>query len=66
MSRVDKIIPQTVQRRPAETATPIAMAVAMLLGRALGVDDPDVIGYIAIVVAFVPAAVTWLVGVIRG
>lgn len=53
-----------VQRRPAEAATPVAMAVAMLIGRGFDLDA-DTIGYIAIVVAFVPAGVTWLVELFR-
>jgi hypothetical protein len=53
-----------VQRRPAETATPVAMAVAMLIGRAFDLDA-DAIGYVAIVVAFVPAGVSWLVDTVR-
>jgi hypothetical protein len=56
---------QLPQRRPAETATPIAMAVSLLIAKAAGVDDPYTVGYIAIVVAFVPAAVTWLVATSR-
>lgn len=42
------------------------MAVAMLIAKGVGVEDADTVAYIAVVVAFVPAAVTWLVGVIRG
>ena len=55
-----------VQRHPAEIASPVAMAVAVLIAKAVGVDDVDTIGLIAIVVAFVPAAVTWIVATIRG
>jgi len=55
---------QTAKERPAETATPVAMAIAMLVGRAFHLDA-DTVAYIAIVVAFVPAAVTWLVHTIR-
>lgn len=51
-----------IQRRPAETATPVAMAVALLVARLVGVDDAETVGYIAIVVAFVPTAVAYLVG----
>jgi len=54
-----------VQKRPAETATPIAMVIALLIAKALDVDDPMTVGYIAIVIAFVPAAVTWLVVTVR-
>ena len=54
-----------VSSRPAETATPVTMVVALLIAKAVGVEDPMTVGYIAIVVAFVPAAVTWLVDLIR-
>jgi hypothetical protein len=50
-----------VKERPAEVATPPAMAVAFLICKLIGVDDVDTIGYVAILVAFVPAAVTWAV-----
>lgn len=46
------------QKRPAETAG-VASALALLVGRLLGVDDPDTIVALAIVIGFVPAAVTW-------
>jgi hypothetical protein len=55
-----------VKNRPAETATPIAMAIAALVAKLLSVDDADTILYIALVLSFVPAAVTWLVVTIRG
>lgn len=55
-----------VRRRPAETATPIAMVVAMLIAKLAGVEDAYTVGYIAIVVAFVPTAITWLVTLVRG
>lgn len=55
-----------IKSRPAEVTTPPAMAVAMLIAKVLGVTDPDTFVYIAIVVAFVPAGVTWLVTTIRG
>ena len=56
--------PNIVRRRPAETATPVAMAVAILAGRALKLDGAST-GYVAIVVAFVPSGVTWLVATLR-
>jgi MFS family permease len=40
---------------------PVAMAVALLIAKAVGVDDAYTVGYIALVVAFLPAAVTWAV-----
>ena len=57
--------PNIVQRRPAETAAPVSMALAILISAALGVDNEMTIGYIAIVVSFVPAAVTWLIEALR-
>jgi len=51
--------------RPTETATPVVVAVAVLLAKLIGVDDPDTIFYMTIVLAFVPAAVTWLVVLLR-
>jgi len=47
--------------RPAETAAPPAMAIAVLLCKALGVEDIDTIGWVAVLVAFVPALVTGLI-----
>ena len=52
---------QLVQDRPAETATPVATAAALLICKALGVDDAYTVGYVALLVSFTPAAVTWLV-----
>lgn len=53
------------QTRPAEVTTPVAMAITMLIAGAIGVDDPTNIAYIAIVVSFVPAAVTYIVELIK-
>jgi len=55
-----------VKDRPAETATPIAMVIAALIAKLLDVDDANTVLYIALVLSFVPAAVTWLVVTIRG
>ena len=52
------------RRRPAETTAPVAMAVAMLIGSLVGLDTTQTM-YLAIVVAFVPAAVTWVVELVR-
>ena len=54
-----------LQRHPAETAMPIATVIAALVCKAIGVEDTDTIFYIAIVLAFVPAAITWIVGMIK-
>ena len=56
---------EIVKNRPAETATPIATAIAALVAKLLGVDDADTIIYLALVLSFVPAAVTWLVVTLR-
>ncbi len=55
-----------IQRRPAEAGTPVVVAIAMLIARVFGVDDADTIGYIAVVLSFVPAAITWAVTLVRG
>jgi hypothetical protein len=49
-----------IQRRPAETLSPVAMAIAVLIAWALDADS-DIIVPLAIVFAFVPAAITWVV-----
>jgi hypothetical protein len=49
------------QRHPAEVATPIFAVLAALIGKALGVEDTDTILYIGLALAFVPAAITWVV-----
>ena len=53
-----------VQRRPAESGA-IASAVALLIGRAAGIDDVDTVTALAIVIGFIPAAVTWVVEAVR-
>lgn len=54
-----------VKDHPAETAGPLAMALAFLIGKAFGWDG-ETVAYIAIVVSFVPAIVTWIVNLMRG
>lgn len=49
-----------MKSRPAETGG-VASAVALLIARIAGVDDIDTVTALAIVVGFVPAAVTWIV-----
>jgi hypothetical protein len=56
---------ETVKNRPAETATPIAMILAALIAKFAGVEDEDTIIYLAVVISFVPAGVTWLVELVR-
>jgi len=47
-------------RRPAET-TAFASAIAVLVCKALGVDDPDVLVALTVIVGAVPAVVTAIV-----
>ncbi len=56
---------EIVKNRPAETAAPIATAIAALVAKLLGVNDADTIIYLALVLSFIPAAVTWLVVTVR-
>ena len=49
------------KQHPAETAMPLATALAALICSLLGVEDTDTILYLAIVLSFVPAVVTWIV-----
>jgi hypothetical protein len=53
-----------IQRRPAETTSPVAMAAAMLIAGWLGADETVVIP-LAILLACAPAAVTFTVELIR-
>lgn len=57
---------EVVKDRPAETAMPIATVLAALIAKLAGVEDTDTIFYMAIVLSFVPAAVTWIVELVRG
>jgi hypothetical protein len=54
-----------VKNRPAETAMPIATVLAYLIAKLFDVDDPDTVFYMALVISFVPAAVTWMVVLLR-
>lgn len=51
--------------RPAETAMPIATVLAALIAKFAGVEDTDTIFYMAIVLSFIPAGVTWVVELIK-
>jgi hypothetical protein len=44
----------------------VVAAATLLLVRLLGVQDSDTIVALAVVVGFVPAAITWLVVTVRG
>jgi hypothetical protein len=54
-----------VKDHPAETAMPIATIFAALIARLLGVEDTDTILYLALALSFVPAAVTWIVELVK-
>ena len=54
-----------MKARPAETGG-LAASVVALIVYALGVDDPALVAPLIIVVGSVPAAVTFLVELIRG
>ena len=51
-------------RRPAET-TAAAAAIALLICKALGVDDPDTLTALAVAIGFIPTVVTWIVELTR-
>lgn len=53
-----------VVNRPAESGGAV-VAVAALIARALGLRDPDTLTYLIIAVGATPAAITWLVHLIR-
>jgi hypothetical protein len=53
------------QHRPAETGG-VAGALALLVARAAGLSDPNLIVALATVIGFAPAGITWVVGLIRG
>ena len=59
------MVTDLIKSRPAETAMPLATALAALICRLLGVEDTDTILYLALVLSFVPAAVTWTVELVR-
>jgi hypothetical protein len=54
-----------IKSRPAESAMPIATVLAALFAKLLGVEDTDTILYLALALSFVPAAVTWIVEVVK-
>lgn len=53
------------QRRPTEVYSPVVIAVAGLIAKLLDVTDADTLIYMMVVLGFVPAAVTWLVTLVR-
>lgn len=52
---------ELIKSRPAESAMPITTVLAALIAKIIGVEDTDTIFYLALVISFVPAAVTWCV-----
>jgi hypothetical protein len=54
-----------VKEHPAETAMPLATALAALIGNLFGLEDTDTILYLALVLSFIPAVVTWIVNLTR-
>jgi hypothetical protein len=56
---------QIVKNYPAETVGPLATALAALIAGIADVDNADTVLYLAIVLSFVPALVTWVVNLRR-
>lgn len=61
---IDSVLPTLVQERPAEVSTGAA-ALAVLIAYFAGLDDPEVLVALAVVIGLVPASVTWLVNTLR-
>jgi len=58
-------VTKTITNHPAETAMPIATVLAALIAKLVGVEDTDTILYLALALSFIPAAVTWVVNLVR-
>jgi hypothetical protein len=56
---------ELAKTRPAETAMPLATVLAALIAKLAGVEDTDTILYLALVLSFVPAVVTWIVELVK-
>ena len=54
-----------IKERPAESAMPIATVIAALIAKLAGVEDTDTILYLALALSFIPAAVTWVVELVK-
>lgn len=54
-----------VQHRPAE-AGGISVATVLIIARAFGVKDPDILAGIGAAAGALPAAITWIVALTRG
>ena len=50
---------KTARKRPAETVTAVAAAIATLVALVFRIDDPAAVAAIAVVVGAVPSVVTW-------
>lgn len=55
----------TPTRRPAEAGS-LAGAAAILVGRLVGIDDPNTLVALTVILGFVPAMITWVVTLERG
>jgi hypothetical protein len=51
-------------RRPAETATGVAGAIAALIIAIFGISDPAIIAPLAVIIGFIPTAITWIVDLV--
>jgi hypothetical protein len=58
-------ISSVLANRPAETTSGVAGAVAALVAYFTHITDPAIVAALVVVVGFVPAAVTWLVTLLR-
>jgi hypothetical protein len=54
-----------VKNRPAESGG-VASALGLLLAYILGIKDVELVVALGVAIGFVPAAITWLVVMIRG
>jgi mannose/fructose/N-acetylgalactosamine-specific phosphotransferase system component IIC len=54
-----------MKSRPAETGAAVAAAVSVLIAWLAHIDDATVIAAMAVVIGFVPAAITWVVTTTR-
>ena len=48
-------------RRPAETTTGVAGAIAALVIAIFDISDPAIIAPLAVIIGFIPTAITWFV-----
>jgi hypothetical protein len=55
----------TPRERPAEYTTGVAAALSALIVWSFGIDDANVAASLVVVIGAIPAAVTWLVVLLR-